>query len=175
MNRWLTFSGRERRLSLVAGVLCGSWLLVTWGVQPLWQRSEDLRQHVERQSERLHGIARLLGHAQTIEEHRQQLGAYFTAGADEETRALLTQLETLSRTSDVRLNLKPRAAQASVLKGRVEVELEVEGAQPAILRFIDGLTAMPRLITIDQLRLMHAPTKDRILRASFVIQQVLVR
>jgi hypothetical protein len=50
--------------------------------------------------------------------------------------------------------------------------LDVEGPQQNLLAFLDALLAMPRLITIERLRLSTFASKERLLRANLIIQRV---
>ena len=57
---------RERRLTLIAAVVIGCWLVVSWVVQPLWDRVQDLRVRVNAQTEKLDALNRLVSQASSI-------------------------------------------------------------------------------------------------------------
>ena len=172
----IVFRPRERRLALIAGVVIGCWLLVSWIVQPLWDRARDLRVRVESQTEKLEAINRLLAKASIIEHEHQQVAGYLTREEGREAQgAFLNELEALARTSGLQLNLKPRPVKPEERFSRFEVELDVEGSQERLLAFLDGLLNLPKLLVIDRLRLASVPAKEHALRANLVIQKLTLR
>lgn len=172
----VTLRPRERRLALIAGVVSGCWVFVSWLAQPLWDQVNDLRLHVERQTEKLEALNRLARQAPAIEEQYQRVAAYVVGGDDERAQsAFLNDLELLSRGLGLQVNFKPRPSKREERMSRFEVELDVEGAQETLLAFLDGLISMPKLMAIERLRLSTIPTKANQLRANLVIQQITVR
>ena len=174
MKRLGAMRPRERRLALIAAVFTGSWVMISWLVQPLWDRAAALRDRVENQTGRLHAINRLLAQAPVIERQQQALAAYLAPEPDDGTRAFLDQLDALSRTANVRLNLKPKPLTRDSRQSRFEVEVEAEGTQETLFRFVDALLTLPKLVTIQQLRISHAPTKEALLRANLLIEKLTV-
>lgn len=172
----LALRPRERRLALMAGVVIGCWLFVSWLAQPLWDQVKELRLHVERQTEKLEALNRLAKQAPDIEERYQRAAPYLAGGDDERAQSIfLDELELLSRGSGLHVNFKPRPSKREERVSRFEVELDVEGAQDTLLAFLDGLIAMPKLMAIERLRLSTIPTKANQLRANLVIQQLTLR
>ena len=164
---------RERWLALAAALVIGCWLFVSWVLQPLIERSRDLRLRVETQTQRLEAIRRLLERAPAAESEYRQLAAYLETTNDETSRsAFLGELESLSRASGVSLDLKPRPFKPEGRLSRFEVELDAEGSQEQLLGFLDALLRLPKLIAIDRLRLSSVPTKGGTLRANLVIQKL---
>ena len=175
-RRPIAFRPRERRLALIAGVVIGCWLLVSWLVQPLWDRTRELRARVESQTEKLKALNQLLAQASAIEREHQQVAGYLTREEEEQAQsAFLNELEALARGLGLQLNLKPRQVKPEERFSRFEVELDVEGAQDRLLAFLDGLLGMPRLIAIDRLRLSSVPANEHALRANLVIQKLTLR
>ena len=166
----MTFRPRERRLTLVAGVVLGTWGVVSWGLQPLWDKSRELKDHLETQTGRLNAVGDLLEHAATIEEEHQHIVPYLSH-EDVEGSTFLHALEAISRRANVQLNLKPRPMKQEAHLNRFEVELDVEGAQDRLLAFLDELLRMPTLLTIERLRIASSG-RERSLRANLVIQKV---
>ena len=167
---------RERRLALIAGVVTGSWLLVSLLVQPLWDRAKALRLQVETQTEKLEALGRLLAQAPAVDREYQTVAPYLEVEGDDQAQsAFLNELERLSRRSNLQLNLKPRPLKREGRMGRFEVELDVEGSQADLLAFLDTLLRMPKLIAIDRLRLSSVPTKPDVLRANLVVQKLILR
>jgi len=160
------------RLALVAGGLIGCWVLVAILVQPLWDRGQDLRLKVTVQAQRLEALTRLLNQAPAIDREYERIAPYLEADDEQAHGAFLNELEALSRQAHLRLNLKPRAGKQEERVSRFEVELDVEGSQEHVLAFLDQLLAMPRLMTIERLRLASVPTKDQRLRANLVIHKL---
>jgi hypothetical protein len=172
----LVFSSRERRLALAAGVLIAGWLLTSLVVRPLWMRGRDLRVQVDTLHAKLAAFSRLVTSGPSVEQAYASYAGYVESGDEERARGLfLNELETLSRQAPIALNLKPRSVKQEERLSRFEVELDAEGAQPAVLSFLDAVLRLPRLITIDRLRLSSVPAKAGTLRANLVIQQVLLR
>ena len=176
MKNPLALGPRERRLTLITAVVIGSWMVVSVLVQPLWDRTRELQLHVETQTEKLDAIRRLLEQAPSIEREYQQMSAYLeTEGQEQAQGSFLNELEALSRTSNLQLNLKPRPVKLDERVSRFEVELDVEGVQGSLLAFLDALLSMPRLIAVERLRISSVPTKDHVLRANLVVQKLALR
>lgn len=166
----------ERRLAIVTAVVVGCWLLVSLLVQPLWDRGRELRVQVQTQQEKLEAVSRLLSQAPSVERRYDSLAGYLESEETEQTqRSFLNDLEALSRTADLQLNLKPRGSKREDRVSRFEVELDVEGSQTSLMNFLDALLAMPKLISIERVRLSIVPTKERMLRANLVIQKITLR
>lgn len=162
---------RERRLALIAGVLIGCWLIVSLLVQPLWDRTRQLSERVQGHAEKLIGLREILQRERAIERRYQRAAAYFsTQAAEDNHRVLLKELEAISRAAGLKLNLKPRPARRDERLVRTEIELDLEGAQGSLLKFIDQLLRMPKLLVIERLRLSVIPTRTDTLRANLVIQ-----
>ena len=176
MRGLLTLHPRERRLALIALVTIGCWAVVSWLVQPLGERIRTLRLRVDTQTEKLEALRRLFGAVPSIERAYAGAAPYLTSTNDEEgQRALLHELEAHSRQAGVQLNLKPRPVKLEERMSRFEVELDIEGEQPNLLKFLDALLGMSRLMTIERLRMFAAPAKAQMLRANLVIQAVTLR
>ena len=167
----LALRPRERRLALVAAGAIGCWVALSWVVHPLWDRLRTLRLRMDTQTEKLAALSRLLEAAPAIEREYAAATPYLASGADRQAQErLLHELETLSRQTRVQLNLKPRPVKRDERGSRFEVELDVEGAQELLLAFLDALFQMPRLMTIERLRMFTAPANPSVLRANLVIQ-----
>lgn len=172
----LALRPRERRLALVALVVIGCWAFVSWLVQPLWARLRTLQRRVEAQTERLDALSRLLAQAPLVERAYASAAPYLAVrDAEEDQRAFLHELETLSRQSSVQLNLKPRSLKGEERLSRFEVELDLEGAQAQVLTFLDALFRMPRLMTIERLRFFTAPANPQVLRANLLLHALSLR
>lgn len=172
----LTLRPRERRLGLLALVLIGCWAFLSWLVYPLWERVRGLRLHVATQTQKLDGLSDLLARAPAIERAYQEVAAYLTAEDDERSQGtFLNELEALSRNANVRLNLKPRPLRQEERLRRFEVELDVEGSQQQLMAFLDALLRLPKLMTIERLRISAVPAKADALRASLVLQTLSLR
>jgi hypothetical protein len=176
MTSLASLQPRERRLALIAAVLIGCWVLLGWLIQPLWERVQTLHAQVASQHQKLDGIVRLLERAPAIERRFQATAGYLEPGDDEQAQsAFLNELESLSRTASVRLNLKPRPTSLDGRVGRFEVELDAEGSQAKLLGFLDALFRMPKLLTIERMRIATVPAKQDLLRATLVLQKLSVR
>ena len=166
---------RERRLALMAAVVIGCWLVVSWLVQPLWDRTHTLHARVEAQTKKLDALTRLMTQATDIEQQYQQIAGYLTSEDDERAQSsFLNELERLSRDSSVQLNFKPRSLKREERVSRFEVELDVEGPQDRLFAFLDALLAMPNLIEIERLRIASVPGKEQALRANLVVQKLIL-
>lgn len=171
----LTFRLRERRFALIAMALVVCWLLVSVLVQPLWDRVHSLQLHIQTQTEKLDALNRLLKQTQAVAQGYQAASMYLETDDDERAQStFLDALETLSQSSSVQLNLKPRPAKREGHMSRFEVELDVEGSQEHVFGFLDALLGMPRLLTIERLRISSVPAKDELLHANLMIQKLTV-
>ena len=176
-KRWaISLRSREWRLLLYAAVIFGCWAFLSWVVQPLWDHMRDLQLQVGTRQEKLESLNRLLKQAPAILREHQQLARYLeTDDTEQVRRGFLNELESLSRQSSVQLNLKPRPLKEAERATRFEVEVDVEGSQGQVMEFLDGLFAMPRLMTIERLRVSGIPSKPDLLRTNLVIQRLILR
>ena len=166
----------ERRLALVAGVLIGCWAIVSWVVQPLWDRVHRLRERVQMQTEKLEALTRLVRQSSDIERAYQHAAPFLRSAESGNTpEAFLHDLESLARQAGVTLNLKPRPLKEDERLARFEVELDVEGSQQSLMPFLDSLLHLSRLTSIDRLRLSTIPTKTDGLRANLIVQQLFLK
>lgn len=174
MKAAIALRPRERRLALIAAILIGCWVFVSWVVLPLFDLVGDLRLRVDAHTEWLGALSRLLAQAPDIErDYRQYAGYLETADDEQAPAAFLGELEALARRSNVQLNLKPRPGKREErLSSRFEVELDVEGSQQSLMAFLDELFRLPKLITVERLRISTAPAKPDLLRASLVLQKL---
>ncbi len=165
----------ERRLFVIVAVILGVWALLSWGIQPLWNRVADLRLEAESKTERLAALTRLMQEAPAVDQEFQAVASYLSQEDGKQAhQAFLTELETLSRDSGLQLSLKPKAAAKSETnQSKFEVELEVQGSQAQLLQFLDALLALPRLIAIDRMRIASMPSGQQAVRASLVIQGII--
>ena len=160
----------ELRLALFAAGLVACWVVLSFVVQPLVERHRDLQLQVTTQQEKLQALAELMQQASAVNERYQAVAAYLPSGDEDQSQHdLLNELEALSRQANLRLNMKPRQAKKEERANRFEVELDVEGSQQSVLSFLDAVFTMPRLITIERLRIASIPTKEQLLRANIVI------
>ena len=170
-----TLRPRERRLALAGIAIFVCWMVVLIGVDPLWRRVTQLRQHIQRQTDMAQELKLLLDEGPAVEHRYQEAGPYLKqnggqAGGQDN---LLDELEALSRTSGVQLNLKPLAPKAEERFKRLLVEVDIEGSQSQVLGFLDAVFRLPRLIVLDRLRLSAVPANESRLRANLVLQHLL--
>ena len=170
----ITFRPRERRLAFAVAILVGMWAVVSWMLQPLWDRVHDLRYTVQGRRQKFEAMAQLVEQAPMIEQDYDHYAAYVRLMEEPEDRTVLNDLEELSRRSNVQLNLKPRAGISGTL-GQETVEIDAEGALPNLLGFLDELLRLPRLVTVERLRITSVPAKPNTLRASLTLQQLLAK
>lgn len=166
---------RERRLALAASLLIGCWLLVGWVVGPLWERIQAVQTRTQANREKIEALTRLLEQAGTTASgYRREVVGYVESASQEGAagEALLQELEALSRSSGVQVDLKPRPGKAEAQFNRLEVEVNLEGSQEDVLTFLDGVFRMPRLLTIERLRLSANPIKGDLLRANLLINDL---
>ena len=167
---------RERRLALIAVVVIGSWALLAGVVQPLWDRISDLSVRVNTKIEKVDAVSRILAQGPSIQRNYEEVAGYFERDDDQHAQdAFLNELEELSRRANLKPNLKPRSVKREGKVSRFEVELDVEGSQEAIMTFLDSLLAMPRLISVERLRIASVPAKSALLRANLVLQKLTVK
>ena len=169
----LRFRPRERRLALIAAAAVVCWMVLSLAVQPLWDLGQTVTERVAAQRRKLEAVARLLAQGPVAQTRAQALAAYLAPQDAAGGQApLLAELEQLSRTANVSLNLKPRPAVRDGQMSRQEVELDLEGPQQGLLAFIDSLVLLPRLLTIERLRVSTIPAKPHVLRANLLLHQL---
>jgi Tfp pilus assembly protein PilO len=169
----LALQPREQQLASVAAALIGCWALLSWLIHPLWDEVREQHVRVQTQTDKLEALRRILAQAPEVEQRYQELAGYLEAGDDEAAqRSFLSDLEALAQETGTRLNLKPRSVTREERVSRLEIELDAEGTQQQLLRFLDGLLQMPKLIAIERLRLAGMPAKPDLLRATLVIHKL---
>lgn len=177
MSAWLDrlpLRPRERRFAFIAAVALGCWSVLSLMVQPLWDVGQDVSARVQGQRQKLAAIARSLAQSRAVVRDAGRLAPLLAGepagGAG--SAALLGELESLSRTASVTLNLKPRPAVREGQVSRMEVELDLEGSQSGLLNFLDALLRLPRLLTVERLRISTIPAKPDTLRANLILQHL---
>ena len=169
----VSLRSRERRLAIGTGVVIGCWALVSWVVQPLWDRAVDARRYVGTQTQRLEAVGRLLVQSPAVERQYAAVAGYLQTGDDAQLQsAFLNELETLARASSVQLGLKPKPIKRQDRISRFDIELDAEGTQQNLFAFLDALLRMPRLVAIERLRLTGVPLKPDLVRATVVLQHL---
>ena len=164
---------RERRLAMAAGLVIGCWALVSWMVQPLWDRATDTRRYVGTQTEKLAALGHFLAQSPSVERGYAAVAGYLQAGdAAQLQSAFLNELESLARQSNIQLGLTPRPVKRQERVSRFDVELDAEGSQQNLLVFVDALLRMPRLVAVERLRLTGVPLKPDLVRATVVLQHL---
>ncbi|MBI4597692.1 MAG: type 4a pilus biogenesis protein PilO [Candidatus Omnitrophica bacterium] len=167
---------RERRLALVGLVIFACWMLVLGVVDPLWRHVAALRTSAETELNLARELSALLAQAPEIGRQYEQFGRYLEAASPEADRsALFSALETLARSANVQLNLKPLPVKEEERLMRFPVELDLEGGSHDVLAFTDALLRLPRLIAVDRLRISVVPARESRLRANLVLQQLVLR
>jgi Tfp pilus assembly protein PilO len=172
----VTLRPRERRLLLITIVIVGCAALVMWIVQPLWDHMSELRRRVDSSSDKLQVLSRLMARAPEVDEEYAALTPYLTVMGDGPLRRqLLNELERLAGQAELQLTLKPRPVKVEAGIARLEVEVEVEGSQRQLLRFVDALLDLERLVAVERLRLASIPAKVDRLRLNVLVQQFVLR
>lgn len=173
MTRPVLLRSSERRLAMAAGLVVGCWALVSWVLQPLWDRAADARRYVGTQTERLEAVGRLLVQSPAVEREYAAIAGYLQSGDDAQLQStLLNELEMLARASNIQLGLKPRPVKRQDRMSRFDVELDAEGTQQHLLAFLDALLRMPRLVGVERLRMTGVPLKPDLVRATIVLQHL---
>lgn len=169
------FRPRERRLILMVAAVVGCWAVVSWVVQPLWDRVQELRGHLHTQSEKLSMLNQWLAQAPPPTEESSQVASDTAPqNIEEERSAFLSELEALSRANHLQLHLKPKPVRREGQISRFDVELDVEGSQQSLLAFLDTLFGMRKLLSLERLRIASIPTKNDTLHAHLVIERLLL-
>ena len=163
----------ERRLALIAMAVIGCWVFVSVIVQPLLAHRAEVRQRIQTQSEKLDALHRVLAQSGDIEQAYSQIAPYLDGTEDEPAHGVFfSELESVARSANVTLNLKPRPAKSEGRISRLDIELDVEGSQADLLSFLDSILRMPKLVAIDRLRLSTTPAREGILRANLVLRKL---
>jgi Tfp pilus assembly protein PilO len=171
----LTLRPRERRLVFMALLLLGCWATVSWIVQPLWGRVRAQREDIQGHVEKLQKLSRLLARTPVIEQEYEALRDYLETGEERQLQGVfLRDLETLSRETNLQLNLKPRPMKQDGQIRRFEVELDVQGSQDGLMAFLDGVLKMPRLVTVDRVRISSGFVGQTALRANLVLTKLVL-
>ena len=175
MKAWQRVLPRERYLAILALGIVGFWLAGSRWIQPLWDQIQGLEVELQARTEKLQALHRLLAQKSTIESDYDHLALYLhPQDASTLTGDWLEELESLSRASDLSLSLKPLPLRLETPLIRFTVELELEGSQEHLLTFLDQLLKVEALVRVEQLRLAMIPDKPGLLRATLIIQRLMV-
>jgi hypothetical protein len=170
---WQTLKPRERRAIAGAGVLIGSWLAVVWLIQPLWEQMRELQGRIARSQQRLEAISRLFAQAPEITRRYQLLASSLSPDgqAGQQPQTLLETVQATCSQLNLQPSLKPRVAKsAQGGEERLEVDLGVEGPQGQVFALLDALMRLPRLMTIQELRILSVASRTDTLRATIILQ-----
>lgn len=163
----------ERRLAMGAAVVIGCWAMVSWVLQPLWDRAADARRYADTQTQRLEAVGRLLAQSPEVERGYASVAGYLQPGDHAQAQStLLNLLEATAQASNVQLGLTPRPAKHQDRVSRFDIELDVEGSQQSVLAFLDAILRMPRLVAVERLRMTGVPLKPDLVRATIVLQHL---
>jgi len=73
----------ERRLALATMVLVSFWGIITWIVEPLWGRIQELGTHADAKTDKLEVVTRLLAKQPMIETQQQYFSKFLAIQSDE--------------------------------------------------------------------------------------------
>ncbi|MBI3009416.1 MAG: type 4a pilus biogenesis protein PilO [Candidatus Omnitrophica bacterium] len=176
LSGWSRLRANERRLALAAIVVSGSWVLVVFLIQPLWDKMEDLRVRVDTHTQKLQAIGKLFREAPSIEQEHQMISGYLQEDQESEPQAvLLNELEALARGARVQVNFKPKPMKQEESVEHLGLELDVEGSHQQIFSFLDALLRLPKLLIVERLRITAVPAKDDQIRANLILWKLVPR
>lgn len=171
-----SWSARERRLGLVVAGLVGIWIIGSWVVQPLWNQVLELHGQATTSQAKLVRLRELARRAPAIEQAYQRYADRLSAEPPQLLQQhLLDELERIARDAAVQINLKPRPIGEEGQVERVGVEVDVDAPQAALWVFLDRLFATASLIDVERLRISTTASKDAPLRATLVVNRIIVR
>jgi len=162
----------ERRLAFIAAVLVSCWVIISLLLQPSWDHVRRLQGQIESAGQKLEAIRDLLAGASKVRQRHALLTTQLNLGDGTDTqRTLLGELESLARQSGVQINLKPRPMKQDGMFTRFDIEFDLEGSQANSLGFVDALIRMPRVFTVERLRMVSVPAQSEAsVRTNIVIQ-----
>lgn len=170
------FSSRERTLALTAFLVIATGAVISQAGLPQWSQLGELRQRSVTAQTKLGRLQELATHKPTIEQTYSAYANFWSNQPEEALRgAFLDELEQLAASASLQLNLKPRPSQRDGHVSRLGVEVEADGTQENVLAFLDSLLKQPSLLEIDRLRLSSSSSKDYPLRASLIVNKIIVR
>lgn len=172
MPKMKALQPRERQLALIAGLVIGCYLVLTWVLGPLWGRVQDLREQVVQERDKLEAMSGFAERAGASDREYQAVAPLLGQGGTGDNALFLTTLETLAQNSGVRLNIAPRSTVSGEGWDRSNVELDAEGPQTQVISFLDAVLSMPALATVERMRVSMVPGKTDVLRASILVQHI---
>ncbi len=149
-------SSRERTVLFLAGMFLLAVLMDRVVYQPVVHRFDLLDSEVQTEENHLRkNLGYLAARERIIQEHKKYEGYFSRAGSDEEeTSALLSEVESLAREADLLVaNMKPQPVTTTEVGKRYAVEIEIKGDMGDIIRFIYGLHQSKYLLSNPQFRL----------------------
>lgn len=166
---------REQQLALTALLVISAWVFAWFGL-PLWDRLSQLEQRATVSQKKLARLNELITRKPLIEQAYQAYAGVFSDESDELIQGVfLDELEQLARAGNLQINLKPRPIQREGKVSHLAVELEVDATQEALLAFLDRLLTRSSLIELDRLRIAATASTESPLRATLLINKVVVR
>jgi hypothetical protein len=167
---------REQKLVLLAAVLIAMWVVVSRIGRPLLDQLTQLEQRTSASQQKLDRLRELADRHPSIERAYQAYAVYRSEESDESGQgAFFSELEELAQSVGLQLSLKPRPIQRDGSLSRLKVELDVEATQEKLLAFLDRLFAHPSLIELDRLRISASASKAYPLKATLLVNKVVIR
>lgn len=124
--------------------------------QPVIHRFDLLDSAVQAEENHLRkNLGYLAARERVAREHKKYADYFLSAGSDEEeTSALLSEVESLARKADLLVaNMKPQPVTTTEVGKRYSVEIEIKGGMEDIIRFLYGLHHSKYLLSNPQFRL----------------------
>jgi len=170
-------SKRERLiLTLCIGIIALS-ILYAFVLEPFVNMWSGLNSEIESARLKLKKSTEILKRRREIAERYKNLSGYIKpqSGSDEEEIAqLLSEIEKLANTSNVRItDIKPKAARRSGYYKIYVVEVESEGNISTFTKFIYEIQNSPQLLKVKKLSLNMKGITDNLLKADILITKIL--
>ena len=170
------FSLQERTVGMATLMIVTTALVIGGVAWPLWARGRQLTEEAAAFEEKLEHLRALAGR-QTLIAQADQAHVGFRSDQPPELiqREFFDDLERWTHAGDLQMNLKPRSIDRGNHATRIGVELELEGAQSALLAFLDRLFSHPSLIDVERLKISPSGVKERPLQVMLTLSKVVLR
>ncbi|MFH0763896.1 MAG: type 4a pilus biogenesis protein PilO [Candidatus Omnitrophota bacterium] len=168
-------SKKERAGIFIAGAVVLAVFLDRLVIAPINSRIHRLDKETRVAEKELIGHLRNIKQKGNISKEYQKYMQYIkTAGSDEEeTARILSEIEELARRSALDLvDMKPQASKTAGFYREYVVEVEAEGDEASVMKFLHNLNNSMQLLRAERVRLYQKDKNSPVVKSSILITKL---
>lgn len=168
---------REKFLLYLTVALLVIWVLHGFIVKPIANKWKQIDEKIEISGLSLEKNQKIIDRKDRIrrEYEKYATSVKMTGSEEEEMAKLLTEIESLARSSSVRIiGIKPRPIKKVQFYNIYFVELDAEGDIGQISKFIYDIQNSPQLLKVDKFSLGTKGEATNLLKCQILISKILI-